>query len=147
MIHGHARMSNRTPEFIAWANMLDRCYNPNKPNYKDYGGRGIMVCERWGDSFENFLSDMGLRPSDKHSLDRFPNNDGNYEPSNCRWATRPQQQANTTRNVILSHNGKSMNIKEWSKETGIAQSVIAYRIKSGLPSDRILFDGHLQKKN
>ena len=147
MIHGHARIKRRTPEFTAWSNMLDRCYNANKPGYKDYGGRGISVCDRWKHSFNDFLSDMGLRPSSKHSLDRFPNNDGNYEPSNCRWATKPEQQANTTRNVIISYNGKSMNIKEWSNETGIAPSVIAYRSRVGLSPDKILLKGHLQKLN
>jgi len=92
--HGHALKDNHTPEYDVWASMIYRCTNPNHPAWKYYGGRGISVCERWRHSFENFLSDMGFRPTDKHSIDRFPNNDGNYERSNCRWATMKEQAAN-----------------------------------------------------
>lgn len=77
----------------SWSAMRERCRNPRHPGYAYYGGRGITVCERWLNSFANFLADMGPRPEGK-TLDRFPNNDGNYEPGNCRWATARQQQAN-----------------------------------------------------
>lgn len=83
---------SKSPEFTAWVNLRARCEKVNHPSYKDYGGRGIEVCERW-QKFENFFEDMGLRPSNEHSLDRTDNN-GNYEPNNCRWATKKQQQAN-----------------------------------------------------
>jgi hypothetical protein len=73
--------------------MVRRCYQPTHPNYRYYGGRGIAVCERWRTSFDTFVADMGLRPSAGHSLDRM-NNDGNYEPSNCRWATKIEQMQN-----------------------------------------------------
>lgn len=75
-----------------WAGMLQRCKNPRLANYKYYGGRGITVCDRWM-SFENFFADMGPRPSLEHSIDRYPNNDGNYEPGNCRWALHCEQVA------------------------------------------------------
>jgi hypothetical protein len=87
--HGDATHKNRAPEYAAWSRMHNRCKNSNDRKYKDYGGRGITVCERW-ESYENFLIDMGRRPSPKHSLDRIDVN-GNYEPSNCRWATAKEQ--------------------------------------------------------
>jgi len=95
MRHGHAMAGQRSPTHSSWHNMLDRCNNPNRSLYKNYGGRGIKVCDRWqGDhGFENFLADMGERPLGK-SIDRYPNNDGNYESSNCRWATRKEQNLN-----------------------------------------------------
>lgn len=92
--HGYALKSGvRIPEYYTWNNMKLRCYNPNSASYKYYGARGIIVCERWLHSFTNFLDDMGKRPTKAHSLDRI-NVNGNYEPSNCRWATLKEQRAN-----------------------------------------------------
>jgi hypothetical protein len=92
-IHGDCSGDKTTAEYRIWLNMKTRCYCPNRPCYPDYGGRGITVCPRWRESFELFLADMGRRPSKRHTLDR-RNNDGNYEPENCRWATRKQQARN-----------------------------------------------------
>ena len=85
--------THRTPEYKSWITMRQRCLNPNKDCYHYYGGRGITVCHRWRNSFENFLEDMDPRPSPELTLER-NNNDGNYEPDNCKWATRKEQSQN-----------------------------------------------------
>jgi len=96
--HGCGSKKNRAPEYRAWDSMKARCYNEKTKNFRRYGGRGIKVCVRWRGSFENFLNDMGRKPSPNHSIDRI-NNDGNYEPGNCRWATKSQQMNNTCRSL------------------------------------------------
>ena len=93
--HGHAPITGLTSEYVAWCNIKARCGNPNRDDYPRYGGRGIMVCNRWLD-FKNFLADMGLKPDPSLSIDRI-NNDGNYEPGNCRWATQSEQNNNQRR--------------------------------------------------
>jgi hypothetical protein len=110
--HGHCAGGRNSRAYQVWAGMIDRCSRASHEAYENYGGRGIKVCERWLHSFENFLADMGEKPTPKHSLDRFPNNDGNYEPSNCRWATKSQQQFNRrTTPKMLAHYKKMRDAK------------------------------------
>jgi len=101
----HGETNSR--EYETWIRMKQRCENKNNKVYKSYGGRGIKICKRWSSRFENFLHDMGKRPSDNHSIDRI-NNNGDYKPSNCRWATRKVQLRNKRNNKIIEINGEKM---------------------------------------
>lgn len=117
-----------TGEHHAWLGMKQRCYNENNPKYPLYGGRGIRVCDRWLDSFEAFYEDMGDRPSDSHSLDRI-DNDGNYEPDNCRWATPKQQARNRSTNHDITYRGETKTLKEWAKELGMNRITLFTRLE------------------
>jgi len=119
-----------TPEFLAWMNMRRRCYYPKNNKYKNYGDRGIIVCDRWRESFENFFEDMGLKPSPEHSLDRFPDNDGNYEPGNCRWGTDEQQAKNRRNNHWIEYREKKMILTDWAKQFGISSQSLTGYIKN-----------------
>lgn len=136
--HGHARGKKLTPEWMAWASMRSRCTDANSRAYPNYGGRGIMVCERW-QTFENFLADMGPRPSIKHSLDRFPDNNGDYEPSNCRWATKKQQSRNQRGNIIVDFRGAQVALSEAAEMAGLSYQTVWKRInKYGWTTERAL---------
>jgi len=128
---------SKTPEYKIWTAMVQRCTTVKHQAYKDYGGRGIKVCERWRHSFENFLDDMGKRPSPLYSLDRI-DNDGNYEPGNCRWATQTEQTNNQRNNHIVEFNGESLTINQWAEKTGINSTTIHQRIKRGWSIEQIL---------
>ena len=118
---------SRTPMYERWCNIKRRVYDEKCPSYKDYGGRGIKVCDRWLESFENFYEDMGDPPSEKYSIDRI-DNDGDYCPENCRWATDREQSCNTSRNRILTHRGASKTMTEWCEIYSIRYSTVYDRI-------------------
>lgn len=118
-----------------WDGMLQRCTNPKQKGFHRYGGRGITVCDRWC-SFENFLADMG-EPPQGTSLDRI-NNDGNYEPSNCRWATAEEQANNRRNNRILTMDGRSLTVSQWSRLLKIGEGGIRHRLRSGMSDAQAL---------
>jgi hypothetical protein len=120
--HGH-RTGGVTPTYSVWTSMIKRCTNPKTRSFDRYGGRGIKVCERWK-KFENFLADMGERPKKGLSLDRI-NNDGHYEPGNCRWATLKEQARTSCR--VLEFAGQSKTVAEWAVEFGISSSALSHR--------------------
>ena len=123
-------MSKETPIHMAWRSMRERCTNKLHKHWGHYGGRGISICKRW-ETFENFANDMGERPSLKHSLDRFPNPDGNYEPSNCRWATSKQQNNNRTNNRLIRIQGILRTMAEWCEVSGVNTRTASSRIRDG----------------
>ena len=127
--HGEGRNGKETAEYRAWAAMLSRCNNEDHRAFKNYGARGIRVCERWS-RYEAFLEDMGRRPSDKHSIDRI-DNDGDYCPENCKWSTPIEQNRNNRNARLLTLRGKTMTATEWSYETGIGRETIYARLKRG----------------
>lgn len=124
-------------EYRAWADMKQRCFNKKHKSYDKYGGRGIIVCDRWKNSFAEFLRDMGPKPSPRLSIDRIENN-GNYEPGNCRWANTPTQLRNRRNNVFLEWNGERLCVKDWSSRTGLSTNTIQKRIDLGWQPEAIL---------
>lgn len=130
---------SHTREYDIWTGMKARCHNPQNDGFADYGGRGIVVCARWRDSFEAFLADMGPRPSPRHSIDR-EDNDGDYEPGNCRWATQREQARNTSRNVWLEYQGERMVVSDWAARYNLTAAVLLSRIRRGWPTERALLE-------
>src|SRR6185503_1392339 len=131
--HGYSH----SPNYQAWRDMIQRCTNTKKPLYKNYGGRGITVCDRWLNDISAFIEDVGLRPSKEYSLERI-NNSGNYEPGNVRWATRKEQARNKRNNHLVTINGTSLTIAEWSERSGIKVGTMLIRIHLGWPSERLI---------
>lgn len=132
-IHG----MHNSPEYKSWQAMKDRCYRKTHSHYRLYGGRGITVCDRWRDSFEAFLEDVGFRPSPKHTLDRIDTN-GDYEPDNCRWASRRQQANNRRDTRHITIDGETFSIAQWSRRFGINENTIRSRLRYGWPPERLL---------
>jgi hypothetical protein len=121
---------SQTGAWRSYHAMLTRCYNEKIPQFKDYGGRGIRVCDRWLSGFEAFFEDMGERP-DGMSLDRWPDVNGNYEPGNCRWATDEEQHANMRNSSYLEFQGQKKTVSQWAKITGFDRAAIEMRMKLG----------------
>lgn len=124
-----------SPTYTSWAKLKQRCLNKNDDYYFNYGGRGITVCNRWL-CFSNFLSDMGIRPEGK-TIDRINTNKGYYK-SNCKWSTRKEQQNNTRRCVLITHNGVTKNITQWCTFLGMKKATFFYRRQAGLSYEKIL---------
>lgn len=126
--HGHSKRSGRTRTYQIWKSMRKRCNNPNTEFYYCYGARGIKVCERW-DSYANFLADMGeCQPG--LSIERI-DNDANYEPSNCRWASTKEQSRNQRGNRHITHNGETLTLVEWEEKLGLPNHCLASRLSRG----------------
>lgn len=128
---------SHSKECDIWQKMHDRCRNPASKDYPNYGGRGIAVCERWH-TFEHFYADICPRPSPLHSLDRYPDKNGNYEPNNCRWATQTQQTRNQRKTIFIVHDGREMPLIEASELYGVPYRTLKYRIQAGWNVSRAL---------
>jgi len=124
-----------TRQYQSWQAMRHRCLNPNDPDYSRYAGRGITICARW-DTFENFFADMGPRPPGL-TLDRI-DNDGNYAPRNCRWATRTQQQNNRRTNRYLTYQGVTRTLTQWARGLGLHPNTLDKRLSLGWSVGRAL---------
>lgn len=128
----------KSKEYTTWCAIKKRCLNPNDSAYKNYGGRGITICDRWRDSYEDFLSDVGRAPSKHYSIDRIDNS-GNYEPGNVKWSTMLEQSLNRRNTKYLTYNGTTKTVRECSEATGIPAPTIYNRLRRGWPDER-LFD-------
>lgn len=122
-LHG----KTKTPEYKAWHSMIRRCSDSSLHNYHRYGGRGIVVCDRWLKSFETFLKDVGVRPTPKHSIDRI-DNDGNYEPGNVKWSTNEEQARNSTSARMITFQGQTKCLQDWADHLGIKRTTLRMRL-------------------
>lgn len=130
----HGLMNANRGEYRSWKDMRARCRNPNNSDYANYGGRGVQVCERWN-SFEAFLADMGPRPAGQ-TIDRVDVN-GNYEPTNCRWADARTQANNKRSNSVIEYQGRKQTLQQWSDEFGLESSKIRWRMAQGWPLEKV----------
>jgi hypothetical protein len=147
--HGATVGGRKTPEYKIWEAMIERCENPNGPEYHRYGARGIRVCAKWRHDFAAFLDDVGPRPlsqidpsrgarSRGYSLDRFPDSDGDYQPGNVRWATSKEQQRNRTNNVLLTYQGETLCASAWAERIGLNPFTLYDRIRAKWSIERAL---------
>ena len=135
---------SKTSEYHIWVGIIQRTTNPDNHAYKWYGARGIKVCDRWRYSFENFLEDMGKKPSDKYTIDRIDNN-GDYCPENCKWVTHKEQANNTRRNSMHEFNGVVKNISGWADEYGMNYRTLHSRLKRGWTIEKALMTPMLKE--
>lgn len=154
--HGHASKGMNTPEYKTWSWMISRCENPNATHYEYYGGRGIRICKGWRDDYVKFFTDMGYRPSDRHSIDRL-HNEGNYScghcdecvanswPANCKWSTDEEQQRNTRRSRLVEYKGRMLSVSQLSKlpECSVNFYTIKSRIADGWPVEEAVITAKL----
>ncbi len=137
--------TSNSATYRSWSMMISRCYNKNNKDYYNYGARGIKVCDEWRFSYDNFFDDMGERPKPL-TLDRI-NPDGNYELTNCRWASAITQANNTSKNIFIKNEDKIQSIAEWSRLKNINASTIAQRIRSGKSLDKVFNTKKLKPDN
>lgn len=133
------------PEYKTLMDMIARCYNPNNKHYHRYGGRGIRICQRWLNSKEDFIEDMGPKPTPKHSIDRIDVN-GDYTPENCRWATSEEQNNNRRDNHHIEYNGETKTASQWGRVFNIHPTIITGRLKLGWSIDEAL-NTKVEKRN
>ena len=126
----------KSPEYNAWIHLMHRCFNPKDKAFKHYGARGISVCTRWRESFDDFCADMGPRPSTNFSIDRI-NPNGNYEPSNCKWSSKIEQANNKQTNRRINFFGEMLTSREIAIKTGIPNRTIRSRIDRGMDQEKI----------
>lgn len=131
----HGEPVHESEEYAAWANMIQRCTNEKATGWQNYGGRGIRVCDEWSTSFSRFIADVGMKPSSEHSLDRIDVN-GNYEPTNVRWATGAMQALNKRTNHRICIQGESLTVEEWAQRLGVNSQVIHGRLRRGWAPER-----------
>jgi len=134
--HGLAARGQQHSLYVLWSSMMNRCNNPSNKDYELYGGRGITVCERWH-HFPNFIDDMGARPSKRHSLDRYPDKNGNYEPGNVRWATDAQQTRNRRNTMLIN----GVPLQDIADKTQISPRTLKSRLRYGMTGAQLLFPG------
>jgi hypothetical protein len=125
-------------EYGCWKSMRNRCYNPRNVSFKYAGAKGVTVCDTWRYSFVAFLNDMGPAPTPQHTLDRFPDPNGNYQSGNVRWATPKQQSHNSKNPRWLTLHGRTLCLSDWEKETGLSAGTITHRLKKGWSVEQAL---------
>jgi hypothetical protein len=135
--HGGAHRGRIEPEYQVFVSMIQRCYDENQTSFKNYGGRGIKVCDEWRNDYAAFRAYVGPKPTPKHSIDRFPDNNGNYEPGNVRWATADEQGRNRRNNRFFTFEGETLCYADWPARLGIGRGAFYYRI-SKAPIEEVI---------